>query len=103
MKTTEIYFYRIRHIPTGLFYQPVKGRWQGEKSNFGENGKVYARKPSVKDVNTNGVRISDTLCKKYNLQHMTEESRWEPRQQHFKEEFSNLENFEVVTYKLVEV
>lgn len=38
--------YRIRHIPTGLFYQPAKGRrWQ--KNQLSKTGKTYTfRKPS---------------------------------------------------------
>lgn len=44
-------FYKIRHIPTGLFYQPTKGHFSWEKTNLSENGKVYTKKPSLKHIN----------------------------------------------------
>lgn len=34
--------YKIRHIPTGLYYKPVTGRWSEDKSNLNEHGK-YTR------------------------------------------------------------
>lgn len=43
-------FYKIRHMPTGLFYQPVKGRFDAEKTNLSKNGKVYHKKPTLKHI-----------------------------------------------------
>jgi hypothetical protein len=40
-------FYKLRHIPTGLFFKPSK---YGSKSNLSKNGKVYSTKPSLKYV-----------------------------------------------------
>jgi len=43
--------YRIRHIPTGLFFAPSRlvkapdGEY--EKSNFSKKGKAYMRRPSL--------------------------------------------------------
>lgn len=35
--------YRLKHIPTGLFYAPVKHLI----GNFTKNGKLYSRKPEI--------------------------------------------------------
>lgn len=36
--------YKVRHIPTGLFYQPVTARWSAEKTSLSVDGKVYTKK-----------------------------------------------------------
>tara|TARA_R100000541_G_C1874852_1_gene81434 strand:+ start:434 stop:727 length:294 start_codon:yes stop_codon:yes gene_type:complete len=59
--------YKLRHKPTGLFYQPVKGRWSKDKSNLGTRGKLYETHQYPKDLHTGGVNISDTLIKKFNI------------------------------------
>lgn len=33
--------FKLKHIPTGLFYQPSKG-----SGNFSERGKVYSQRPN---------------------------------------------------------
>ena len=44
------FFYKIRHIPTGMYYQPVKGR-SYEKTNLNKkNGKIYNSKPSLEHI-----------------------------------------------------
>lgn len=43
-------FYKIRHIETGMFYQPVKGRFSSTKTNLSKNGKIYNNKPSLKHI-----------------------------------------------------
>ena len=48
--------YRLKHIPTGLYFRPstskaVKnedGRTSYVKTNLSENGKLYSRKPSFR-------------------------------------------------------
>lgn len=40
-------FYKIRHIPTGLFYKPSI---HGSKLNLSKHGKVYTRKPNTDRV-----------------------------------------------------
>ena len=35
-------FFKLRHIPSGLFYKPSK---HGSKSNLSKDGKVYQKKP----------------------------------------------------------
>lgn len=81
--------YRIRHKPTGLYYQPIKGRWCENKSNLGESGKVYiAGKPSLDHISTHNC-ISKSLCNKYNIE--------------WSEDVRDLVNeLEVVEYELVE-
>lgn len=37
-------FWRIRHIPTGLYFKPSVYR---SKTNLSERGKVYTRKPGI--------------------------------------------------------
>lgn len=58
--------YRIKHIPTGLYYQPKKGRWNNNKTHFHVGGKVYHRKPKIQDIGHYLV-ISDRLNKLYNI------------------------------------
>lgn len=38
-------FYKIRHIPTGLFYRPGRAC---DKKNLSKNGKAYQQKPTLK-------------------------------------------------------
>ena len=59
--------YKIRHKPTGLFYQPIKGRWLDEKSNLSKRGKLYETKQYPKDLHTGGVAVSKTLRKEFGL------------------------------------
>ena len=59
--------YRWKHIPTGLFYQPVKGMY-GTKSNLSKDGKIYTKTYNIfrhyEDLN---VAVSTALIKKFNL------------------------------------
>ena len=36
--------YKVRHIPTGLFFRP------GPNGNLHENGKIYSNKPNLKVI-----------------------------------------------------
>lgn len=38
-------FYKLKHIPTGLFFKPSKHR---SKWNLSKDGKTYNKKPSAK-------------------------------------------------------
>ena len=62
--------YKLRHKPTGLFYQPVKGRWAKEKSNLSKRGKLYETHQYPKDLHTGGVNVSESLTKKFNLKNI---------------------------------
>jgi len=37
-------FFKLRHIPTGLFFKPSK---YGSRSNLSDKGKTYNAKPSL--------------------------------------------------------
>lgn len=36
--------YKLRHIETGLFYQPLRGHVNGANSNLSKAGKIYESK-----------------------------------------------------------
>lgn len=51
----DISVYRMKHLPTGLYYIPSRkvkvtsvSDWSFVKSNLSKRGKVYAKKPSLK-------------------------------------------------------
>lgn len=89
--------YKIRHIPTGLYYIPIRGRFTGQKSNLSRNGKVYiASKPVFAHIN-HSISISDSLLKKFpNITHCKDYSGrqnvipW------------NENEWEIITYDLIE-
>lgn len=33
--------YKLKHNPTGLYYQPVRGRFRKYKTNLSKKGKIY--------------------------------------------------------------
>lgn len=59
--------YRIKLVGHDLYYQPVKGRWTGEKSNLAELGKVYLKKPTLKHIGS--VHVSDSIVEKHDLKY----------------------------------
>ena len=84
--------YKLRHIPTGLFYKPVTGRWSDNKSNLNEHGKIYSyRKPSLKDV-AGRVQMSITQRKKYNIEYDNRYGFTAP-----------IEDWEIVEFELKEI
>ncbi len=88
--------WRIRLKGTNLFYQPVKGRWNGEKSNLSPAGKIYvARKPTLKDL-CSQVSISNALFEKYNLP--AKECKYNVGQKYY----SGKVEWEIVQYDCVE-
>lgn len=89
--------YRIRHKPTGLFYSPVRGRWSGDKTHLGPNGKLYIfKKPNFKDIGHN-ISVSDYQIEKYDIQ--AKQKSYDKR--------STIEfiesDWEIITYKLEEI
>ena len=80
--------YKLRHIPTGLFYQPSKGN-----GNLSLKGKIYQNRPPweyggslrliVRSVYKS--KIDDIICKYFGIEpgeysdtyHKTKESDWE--------------------------
>lgn len=87
--------YKLRHKPTGLFYQPVKGRWNGSKSNLSKRGKLYETKQYPKDLHTGGVHVSDNLAKEFSL--VLERNSWGNYLR------TSKSDWEVVNYNLTEV
>ena len=47
--------YRIKHVPSGLYYRPAAGGYR-KKSNLSTHGKIYKRKPSIKGYIGGGFR-----------------------------------------------
>lgn len=88
--------YKLRHKPTGLFYQPVKGRWSESKSNLSIRGKLYETHQYPKDLHTGGVNVSDTLIKKFNLKNI-ESNRFGNYL------ITSKEDWVVVEYELIEI
>lgn len=90
----SIVVYKMRHKPTGLFYQPVKGRWTGSKSNLSKRGKLYETKQYPKTLHTGGVQVSDSLAKEFNL--ILKKSSWGQYLE------TKEEDWEVVEFELIE-
>lgn len=49
--------YKLKHIPTGLYYQPVKGSY-GNGTNLSKRGKIYQTKANALIGNSNTITIS---------------------------------------------
>ena len=65
------YIYRILHIPTGLFYCPVKGRFVDEKTNLSKKGNFYLSEGVAKKVlreSASSSYINKAQVEKYNLE-----------------------------------
>lgn len=64
----EIRFYKIRHIPTGLYFKP-NGNSHVGKTNLTPQGKTYSKKPSFtylgKTVYFNKPEYSEVLNNGY--------------------------------------
>ena len=88
--------YKLRHKPTGLFYQPVKGRWSKDKSNLGTRGKLYETHQYPTYLHTEGVNISETLIKKFNLKKIE-------TNQFGNYLITSKEDWVVVEYELIEI
>lgn len=57
--------YRIKHLPTGLYYIPRHGTYAGKKTNLSKNGKVYINtKPSLEHIR-HCMDISDKQMKEF--------------------------------------
>lgn len=53
-----IKMYKLRHIPTGLFFKPYRHSYRGKCKNLTKDGKVYTKKPSLSYLG-NGVRDAE--------------------------------------------
>ena len=60
--------YKLKHIPTGLYFTPSRG-----SGNLSKNGKIYKNKPSLDWVKTiriifscrNSMQITNEMLRKY--------------------------------------
>lgn len=93
--------YKIRHRPTGLFYQNKKGRWAHQTTHLNiKGGKIYSKKPKLDDIK-HQITISLSLLKKF-------EDKLNTRiKKNYCNENTLLEfiesDWEIVSYKLIEI
>lgn len=57
--------YKLKHKPTGLYYQPVRGRWRGQKTNLSKKGKIYQGNQNALNGNGDYIFI-DISVSQYN-------------------------------------
>ena len=86
--------YKLKHVPTGMYYQPVKGRFRHDKTNLSVRGKIYSTQsfPKLKNIHIN---ITESQSKKI-----------EGFKQNMWKEFiieTKPEDWKVISYNLVEV
>lgn len=87
--------YKLRHKPTGLFYQPLKGRWHKDKSNLSKRGKLYETKQYPKDLHRGGTAMSMASRKEFG---------YPSKQEGYSDYLETQEtDWEVVKFKLIEV
>ena len=60
------YIYKIKHIPSGLFYTTVKGRWNDTKTNLSPTGKMYTKKPKLEQIGSR-VNVSLSQINRYKI------------------------------------
>lgn len=100
MKDNEIYVYRIKHIPTGLYFQTVTGHYTGKKSNLGERGKCYFnRKPPIPEGSP---YISNALIKKFSIPEdmLISHSSYRENQKMVK---ASAEDWKIIKYTIQEI
>lgn len=57
--------YRIKHLPTEMYYIPTRGRFSSDKTNLSKTGKVYiTSKPSLEHIK-HYTSISESQLKKF--------------------------------------
>ena len=89
--------FKIRHKPTGLFYQPIKGRWAKEKSHLSRTGKLYETKNPPRIPTNHIIYVSNTQVKNLSLVVQTK-NEWS--ENHLS---TNESEWEIVKYKLIEL
>lgn len=86
--------YKLRHKPTGYFYQAAKGNYRNRKSNLSKTGKIYSGKTYPNPLRGR-VNVSDTLVKKLKL--TVEVSRYRDNML-----MTTEQDWEVVEFELIE-
>ena len=87
------YVYKIKHIPSGLFYITIRGRFNKTRTNLGIGGKIYTKKPTIKQMGTH-INISYKQVNSTNINNVILSS--DGSMLTFKQE-----DFVIVRYKLV--
>jgi hypothetical protein len=68
--STEQIVYKIKHIPTGLFYGNAIGRFKSDKTNLTKNGKIYnSEKLALNSLNSycKMIYVNKTQIERFNL------------------------------------
>ena len=86
--------YKLKHVPTGMYYQPIKSRWSHEKTNLSARGKIYTTKLFPKKIGA--VNVSKTQSEKLNVELRTTSTRELMLD-------TKPEDWKVVSYNLVEI
>ena len=89
--------YKLQHVPTGLFYQPITGRWAKEKTNLSKLGKIYTKKNYPKTDKNCSVNISLSLVEKLGIK---------ARKSSYGSELmvdTEPQDWRVIEYKLIEI
>lgn len=67
-------FYKMMHIPSGMFFKPSK---HNSKANLSKKGKVYQMKPTLKWIGGNyRFPIKEGRCRGYELRRVIQ-SEWQ--------------------------
>lgn len=91
--------YRVKHIKTGLYLSPVKGRWENEKTSLSSVGKVYKKKMTIEAFFEmfGSVRVNSAQIKRHGLVDGTDFVQSNISKRRYKEVFGalvrNHENF----------
>lgn len=61
--------YRVKHIQTGLYLAPVRGRWDFEKTSLTKTGKVYTQRRSLETIikEFGHIRVNNAQVRRYKL------------------------------------
>jgi hypothetical protein len=65
--------YRMKHIPSGMFYTPVRGRWAENQTNLHPTGKIYTQMPMFDNIK-HYIRVGKTARNKFDFKDLIEES-----------------------------
>lgn len=71
-------FYRIKHVPTGLYYQPVQ-----QNCHLSLKGKVYQRTPNLKNLTKLFIEFAGMARWNCNLDKVSRDKRYGEIIKHF--------------------
>ena len=90
----ETIIYRWLHIPTGLFYCTVKGRYTDDKTNLSEKGNIYLSEKLASKADLNSAHINKAQAHRFKIQ--GNDGRWSFAK-------AKKEEFRLVKYSLTEI